>query len=290
VTRFIEELRSVGVELVCQTLGVAVSTHYDRLKRKPSAREQRDALLTDQIRDARSGFRRAYGSRKTWKQLRRNGIDDVGRDRVARVMRANGWEGVSRGRKPRTTVPGDAPSERPEDLLDRDFTASRPNEKWVADFTYVRTWQGFVYMAFILDVYSRYIVGWQIASHMRTGLVLDALEMAHGVRQPPAGVIAHNDRGTQYTSYTMGRTLRNAGVLASMGRVRTCYDNVVAESFFATLKTDRTRTRSWPTRDLLRREAFEYIERWYNPHRRHSTLGGISPAEWERRNTQSQIA
>jgi transposase InsO family protein len=289
VTCFIEEHRHCGVELTCEVLGVGVSTHYERLKREPSAREQRDALLAVEIQEARAGFRRVYGARKTWKQLKRNGVDDVGRDRVARVMRSHGWEGVSRGKKPRTTVPGDEPAERPSDLLDRDFTATRPNEKWVADFTYVRTWQGFVYMAFILDVYSRYIVGWQIATHMRTDLVMDALEMAHGLRQPPKGVIAHNDRGSQYTSVTYTERLIELGLRPSIGSRGDAYDNAMAESFVGTYKAEFVAGRRFPSFELAEHETAQWIG-FYNLDRLHEELDDVPPAEFEILHTVSQEA
>ena len=197
MTRYIEEKRDAfGVEPICRELGVPVSTHYARRSRKPSARSLADEKLLLEIEAARTGYRRAYGARKTWKELRRRDVD-VGRDQVARLMRREGLVGYRRGRKHRTTIPDEAAVERARDLLQRDFTATRPNEKWVADLTYIRTWNGFVYLAFILDCYSRKIVGWQLAPHMRTELVMDALEMANGLRRPDAGLIAHNDRGSQ---------------------------------------------------------------------------------------------
>ena len=197
MTRYIVERRDAfGVEPICRSLGVPVSTHYARRSRKPSARELADRELLAEIEAARSGRRKVYGARKTWKELRRRDVE-VGRDQVARVMRQHGLEGKLRGRKQRTTIPDEAAAERARDLLQRDFTATRPNEKWVADLTYIRTWNGFVYLAFILDCHSRMIVGWQLAMHMRAELVLDALEMASGLRRPGAGLIAHSDRGSQ---------------------------------------------------------------------------------------------
>jgi putative transposase len=197
VTRYVEERRDAfGVEPICRALGVPVSTFYARRSRKPSRRELQDRELVREIHAAREGYRRVYGVRKTWKQLKRRGVD-VGRDRVARLMRREGLEGVRRGKKKRTTVADEAAVERARDLVQRDFTATRPNEKWVADVTYVRTWQGFVYLAFILDCFSRAIVGWQLATHLRTELVLDTLEMANGLRRPDDGLIAHSDRGSQ---------------------------------------------------------------------------------------------
>ena len=199
MTAYIQSRRSVfGVEPTWRVLGVATSTHYARLSRPASARAIRDAQLIAQIHEARDGYRSRYGVRKTWKQLRRNGVTDAGRERVARLMRQEGLRGVQRGRKPRTTRPDEAVADQACDLVNRDFTAERPNELWVADFTYVRTWQGFSYLAFILDVYSRMIVGWQLATHMRSDLVVDALEMAAGLRQPAAGeLVAHTDHGSQ---------------------------------------------------------------------------------------------
>ncbi|MGH3032904.1 MAG: IS3 family transposase, partial [Gaiellaceae bacterium] len=196
MTRYVEERRETfGVEPVCRVLGVPASTYYARRSREPSRRELRDRELVGEIQAARAGYRRVYGVRKTWKELRRRDVE-VGRDRVARLMRREGLEGVRRGQTKRTTIPDEAALERARDLLQRDFSATRPNEKWVADVTYLRTWQGFSYLAF-LDVYSRAIVGWQLATHLRTELVLDALEMANGLRRPGDGLIAHTDRGSQ---------------------------------------------------------------------------------------------
>ncbi len=197
MTCYVEERRDAfGVEPICRVLGVPVSTHYARRSRKPSRRELADRELLAEIEAARTGYRRVYGARKTWLELRRRGVD-AGRDQVARVMRAHGIEGRLRGRKRRTTIPDEATVEGARDLLQRDFTATGPNEKWVCDLTYLRTWNGFLYLAFILDCYSRMIVGWQLATHMRTELVLDALEMASGLRRPGEGLIAHSDRGSQ---------------------------------------------------------------------------------------------
>ena len=289
MTRFIEAHRDCGVELTCQILGVGVSTHYDRLRREPSARELRDAQLVDEIEYGRRGHRKAYGARKTHQQLKREGVDDVGRDRVRRVMRMQGWEGISSGKKHRTTIPGDEPAPRPEDLLDRDFTATASNQKWVADFTYIRTWRGFVYMAFILDVYSRYIVGWQIATHMRTDLVMDALEMAHGLRQPPDGVIAHNDMGSQYTSVTYTERLLELGLRLSIGSRGDAYDNAMAETFVGTYKAELVAGRRFPSFELAEHETADWIG-FYNLDRLHEELGDIPSAEFEILNNVSQEA
>ena len=179
MTCYVEARRDAfGVEPICRELGVPVSTHYARRSRKPSARAIADEKLVVEIHAARTGYRRVYGARKTWKELKRREVA-VGRDHVACLMRQEGIEGKRRGRKHRTTIVDEAAVERARDLLQRDFTATRPTEKWVADITYIRTWNGFCYLAFILDCYSRMIVGWQLATHMRTDLVMDALEMAN---------------------------------------------------------------------------------------------------------------
>src|ERR1700689_1455214 len=201
MTAFIEEKRAVfGVEPICRVLEVPVSTFYACRSRVPSVRQLADEELLERIHEARSGYRRAYGARKTWKELRRREVD-AGGDQVARVMRQAGLEGKRKGGKKRTTVPDEAAVEKARDLLQRDFTATAPNQKWVCDLTYLRTRDGFVYLAFVLDCYSRMVVGWQVATHMRTDLVLDALEMANGLRRPGgSSLIAHSDRGSQYTS------------------------------------------------------------------------------------------
>ena len=280
MTRFIEERRSVGIELVCETLGVGVRTHYDRLERMPSARAQRDAVLALEIAEARSGFRRVYGVKKTWHQLKRTGVNDVGRDRVGRVMRANGWCGVTHGKNPRTTIAGEMPAELARDLVDRDFTADAPNRKWVADFTYVRCWNGFAYFAFVKDVYSRYIVGWQLARHMRAELVTDALDMARGLRLPEPGLIAHNDRGSQYTSVAYTEKLVDYKMLASVGSRGDAYDNAMAESWVGLYKTELVAGRVFASYEQLEHETASWIA-FFNHERLHEELGYRPPAEYE---------
>ena len=228
-----EERRDVfGVEPVCRVLGVAVSTFYARRSRKPCRRALADEQLVAEIHAARTGYRRAYGARKTWKELKRRGVE-AGRDHVARLMRAEGIEGVRRGKPKRTTIPDEAALERARDLLQRDFTATRPNEKWVADLRYLRTWNGFVYLAFILDCYSRLIVGWQLATHMRTELVMEALEMANGLRRPAGGLIAHTDRGSQggfnwWSQHLVMEVVRDGCWQASAGDSGDAWADVVA--------------------------------------------------------------
>ena len=280
MTRYIEEKRDAfGVEPICRELGVPVSTHYARRSRKPSARSLADEKLLLEIEAARTGYRRAYGARKTWKELRRRDVD-VGRDQVARLMRREGLVGYRRGRKHRTTIPDEAAVERARDLLQRDFTTTRPNEKWVADLTYIRTWNGFVYLAFILDCYSRKIVGWQLAPHMRTELVMDALEMANGLRRPDAGLIAHNDRGSQYTSLAYTDRLDELGAAPSVGSRGDAYDNAMAEAWVATFKTELVHGRRFPSYEHVEHETLSWIA-FYNDERLHEHLGDVPPSEYE---------
>jgi putative transposase len=286
VTRFVEERRDAfGVEPVCRALGVPVSTYYARRSRKPSRRALEDCVLIAEIQAAREGYRRVYGVRKTWKELRRRGVE-VGRDRVARLMRQEGLEGVRRGKKKQTTIPGEAALERARDLLQRDFTATAPNEKWVADLTYVRTWNGFVYLAFILDCYSRVIVGWQLATHMRTELVMDALEMANGLRRPEGGLIAHSDRGSQYTSLAYTGRLDELGAAPSVGSRGDAYDNAMAEAWVATFKSELVDGRRFPSYEHAEHETLHWIG-FYNEQRLHEELGDLPPTEYEELNNKT---
>ena len=273
---------SFGVEPVCRQLGVPVSTHYARRARKvsPSSRQRRDAEVLVEIAAAREGYRRVYGQRKTWRELRRRGIE-VGRDRVARLMRQTGMEGVRRGRRPRTTTPAEREAERARDLVGRQFVAAAPNQLWVADITYLRTYGGFVYLAFILDVYSRMIVGWQLASHLRSELVLDALEMAVALRRPDdGGLIFHSDRGSQYTSLAYTDRLDELGIAPSVGSKGDAYDNAMAEAFVATLKAEMIQGRTLPGFEHTEHELVPWIG-FYNQQRLHEELGDVPPAEFE---------
>jgi len=283
VTRYIEERRETfGVEPICSVLGVPVSTHYARRSRKPSRRELRDRELLGEIEAARSGYRRVYGARKTWLELRRRGIE-VGRDQVARVMRSHGIAGKLRGRRPRTTIPDETALERARDLLQRDFAAAAPNEKWVCDITYLRTWAGFCHLAFVLDCYSRMIVGWQLAAHMRTELVLDALEMANGLRRPNAGLIAHSDRGSQYTSIRYTDRLDELGAAPSVSSKGDAYDNAMAEAWVATFKSELVDGRRFPSFEHAEHEVLHWIG-FYNEERLHEALGDLPPVEYEQLN------
>jgi transposase InsO family protein len=280
MTAFIEEKQAVfGVEPICRVLEVPVSSFYARRSRVPSARELADQELLAEIDEARSGYRRAYGARKTWKELRRRDVE-AGRDQVARVMRQAGLEGKRKGGKKRTTIPDEAAAEKARDLLQRDFTATAPNQKWVADLTYVRTWNGFVYLAFVLDCYSRMIVGWQLATHMRTELVLDALEMANGLRRPNAGLVAHTDRGSQYTSVRYSERLEELGIAPSIGSKGDAYDNAMAESWVATYKTELVDGRTFPSYEHAEHETLSWIG-FYNTERLHESLDDIPPVEYE---------
>lgn len=280
MTRYVEERRDAfGVEPICRTLGVPVSTHYARRSRKPSARELADRELLLQIEAARAGRRKVYGARKTWKELRRRDVD-VGRDQVARVMREHGIVGKLRGSKKRTTIADEAAVERARDLLQRDFTATRPDEKWVADLTYVRTWNGFIYLAFILDCYSRMIVGWQLATHMRAELVVDALEMANGLRRPTVGLIAHSDRGSQYTSLTYTDRLGELNIDPSVGSKGDAYDNAMAEAWVATFKAELVDGRRFSSFEYAEHEVLDWIG-FYNDERLHEALDDIPPSEYE---------
>ena len=285
MTRYIESRREVfGVEPICRVIGVPTSTHYARKSRKPPARAVRDAELVELIRQARSGYRGVYGVRKTWHELVRRGCTDAGRERVARLMRQEGWEGVRRGKRKRTTIADETAAGGARDLVKRDFTATRPNQLWVADLTYVRTWQGYAYLAFILDVYSRMICGWQLATHMRSQLVVDALEMAVGLRRPHhRRLVAHSDRGSQYTSVHYTDHLDEHGIAPSVGTRGDAYDNAMAEAWVATYKTELVQHRLL-SYERLEHETLTWIG-FYNTERLHEELGDVPPAEYEAANT-----
>lgn len=267
------------VAALCRVLKVSHSGYYAWLKRPQSARSKRDALLMPQIvaSHERSDF--TYGSPRILGDLKEAG-ECVGRKRVARLMRERGIVGVSRRRFVVTTQRSASDAAAP-DLVDRDFAAERPNQLWVADITYVSTWAGFLFLAIVLDVFSRRIVGWAMATHLKTELVLDALEMAIMQRKPD-GVTHHSDHGTQYTSLAFGKRCEELGVRPSMGSVGDAYDNAMAESFFATLECELLNRRRFKTQVEARHAIFRFIEGWYNPHRRHSSLGNISPVSYEK--------
>jgi putative transposase len=282
VSSYIEEHRErFGVEPICRTLEVSASAYYERATGRRSARALEDERLLERIREVHKRNYFAYGYRRMWIALKREG-EQVGRGRVQRLMRGAGIQGAKRRGKPwRTTRPDPEARQRP-DLVERDFSASAPNRLWVGDLTYLRSWEGVTYLAFVIDVFSRKVVGWQLASHMRTDLVLDALRMALAQREPGADfeLVAHTDRGSQYTSADYTQELDDHGVLASVGSVGDAYDNAMAESFVDTFKTELIADRSWRSRTQLELAVVEYIA-WFNDDRLHESLGDRSPVEFE---------
>ncbi len=290
MTAFIDECRGrFGVEPICRVLDVSASAYYHRKSGARSGRAVDDERLLEAVRDVHRRNYEAYGYRKTWLALTREGIV-VGRDRVKRLMRHAGIQGAKRrGKLWRTTIP-DPTASRPPDLVERDFAATRPDELWVADFTYLRTWEGVVFFSFVLDAYSRRIVGWQFATRMRTDLVLDALRMALTRRRPGAEVqlIHHSDAGSQYTSYAFQQELVDHQVLASIGSVGDAYDNAMAESFVDTFKTELIADRVWRTHTQLELAIVEWVA-WYKTDRLHQSLGDNTPAEHEHRYAEAQL-
>ena len=270
-----------GVEPICTTLGVSVSAYYQRRSGRRSPRAVEDERLLARIRELHAANYYAYGYRRMWKALRRAG-EQVPRCRVQRLMKQHGIQGAKRRGKPWRTTRPDLQAARRPDLVQRDFSASRPDELWVADLSYLRCWEGLVFFAFVLDAYSRMIVGWQLASHMRTDLVLDALRMALGRRGPGADVelIHHSDRGSPYTSIDYTQTLADHRLLASVGSVGDAYDNALAESFVDSFKTELIADRVWRSRTQLELAVVEYIG-WYNGARLHASLDDVPPAEYE---------
>ena len=269
------------VSLLCSVLGVSRAGYYAWKDRPASARERRDAALVELIGRLHAESKCTYGWPRIHAELRHRGVY-VSRKRVARLMRWAGLSGMVRRRKGRTTirVPGIATA---PDLVRRDFAPTAPNRLWVADLTEVSTWEGKLYLAVVLDCYSRRFVGWAMAEHMRAELVIEALEMAIWQRRPEAGLVHHSDRGGQYVSLIFGQRCRDAGIDVSMGAKGSALDNAVAEAFFATLKKELTRRRAWPTRRELQSAVFAWIEGWYNRRRLHSTLGYLSPTDYETR-------
>jgi len=268
----------------CRLLGVSASGYYAWRSRGPSARAVANGVLLERIRDIHRGSREAYGSPMIHAELVEDGWR-VNHKRVARLMREAGIVGVTR----RKRGPGTrrSPAARPApDLVERAFQAEAPNQLWVADITYVPTWAGFVFLAVVLDVFSRRIVGWAMANHLRTELVLQALNMAVTQRRPRE-VIHHSDQGCQYTAIDFGRRCTVAGVRPSMGSVGDCYDNAMCESFFATLECELLDRKTFRTKAEARMAVFDFIEAWYNPRRRHSSLGRISPVNYERRHAEA---
>ena len=270
---------SYPVTTMCRMLGVSPSGYYAWRTRGPSRRAQVNARLVDRIRAIHKDSRENYGSPNIHAELVDAGWR-VNRKRVARLMRVHGIVGVTR-RRGTSTTRRDRDARPAPDLVERAFTATAPNQLWVADITYIPTWAGFLYLAVVVDVYSRRIVGWAMENHLRTELVLQALNMALGQRRPDA-VIHHSDQGCQYTSLQFGRRCTEVGVRPSMGSVGDCYDNALCESFFASLECELLQKRCFKTQAEAKMAIFDYIEAWYNPRRRHSALGRVSPVNYER--------
>ncbi len=280
---FIEtEKANHRISRMCRALKVSKSGFYGWRDRAPSARVRADAVLSEKIARIHADSRQTYGAPRIHFELRTLGVR-CARKRVARLMREVGLFGCGgRRRKVRTTLRSQAERTSPApDLVKRNFTPEAPDRLWVADITYVRTWEGWLYLSFVLDTYSRRVVGWSMANNLRTALVLDALNMAIYNRRPAAGLIHHSDRGSQYTSVEFGSRLKEAGLLPSMGSVADAYDNSMAESFVSTLKRELIHRQSWPNRQRARTAIFEYIEGFYNTRRRHSALGHLSPSDYE---------
>lgn len=278
--RLIEaERTSFPVQLMCRMLGVSRSGYYDWKMRLPSSRSRENATLTSKIHEIYRRSRETYGSPRIHAELRALGTR-CGRKRVERLMREAGLQGCMRGPKKRTTrrsgraVPAN-------DLLQRSFAATEVDKIWVADITYLTTREGFLYLAFILDVYSRRIVGWAMESHLRTELVVDALQMAVWRRKPAPGLVHHSDQGVQYTALSFAERLREVGITPSMGRTGSALDNAMAESFVSTLKAELMSNLEFPSRRAAKTAIFEYLETFYNTRRLHSSLGYRSPADFE---------
>jgi putative transposase len=274
------EKTNFPVAVMCRVLGVSRTGFHNWERRVPSDRALTDAWLIDKIRRIHAQSRGVYGAPRIHAELRLEHDVRVGRKRVARLMKAAGISGVRPQKRFRTTVriPGITPA---GDLVERQFRPDRPNVLWVAEITYLRTGEGWLYLAAVQDAYSRQIVGWSMTRHIRATLVVDALNMALARRRPQPGLIHHSDHGSQYVSLAFGRAARDAGIAVSMGSRGDAYDNAVAETFFATLKKELVNRRAWPSRLELQSAVFEYIEAFYNRRRRHSTLGMLSPIAYQ---------
>jgi putative transposase len=273
-------MQQFPVAVLCRVLEVSRSGFYAWNRRAPSMRSSQDQVLARRIKTIHLGSHETYGAPRIHAELAEDQVR-VGRKRVARIMRQNSIRGVSRRKWTTTTVRDRTASVAP-DLVKRNFEVHGPNRLWVADITYVPTWAGFLYVAVVLDAWSRRVVGWAFATHLRGELVLKALEMAVQRRQPQA-VIHHSDHGSQYTSLAFGNRCRQAGVRPSMGTVGDAYDNAMCESFFATVECELLDRTHFPTPAEAERSVFEFIEGWYNPHRRHSALNYVSPMVYEKK-------
>lgn len=286
---FIEsEKANYPVRTMCRVLRVSPSGYYAYVHRGPSERQTVDAKLRLCIQAIHAASDGTYGRQRVQKKLVHDDIE-VGKHRVARLMREMGLQGVPKKRFRRTT---DSEHNQPvaPNVLERNFTVDRANQVWATDITYIRTWEGWLYLAVILDLFSRRVVGWSMKSHLKVELALEALHMALGRRVPEPGLTHHSDRGIQYAAETYQRVLDEHGIICSMSRRGDCWDNAVTESFFGTLKTELVNRRSWPTRRIAHDAVATYIEGFYNPHRLHSSLDYVSPMDFERDNAESADA
>jgi len=276
-----ENQAAFPVKAMCRTLGLSTSGYYASLTRPPSRRSQSNDVLLGRIREIHRFSRQTYGRPRIYAELRDDGVL-ANHKRIARLMSLNGIVGATRRRKWRTTKRGKNARPVP-DLIERNFTATGPDQLWVADITYVPTSAGFLFLAVVVDAWSRRIVGWSMETHLRTELVLQALNMALWQRRPE-NVIHHSDHGTQATSIAFGLRGKEAGVRPSMGSVGDAYDNALCESFFATLETELIERKRFRNQAEAKMAVFDFIESWYNPHRRHSALDYLSPVNYERSN------
>jgi putative transposase len=274
------EKTNYPISLMCRVLGVSRSGFHAWEQRPPSARALADAALTERIRAMYARSRDSYGARRIYLDLRDEGVR-LGRKRVERLMRAAGLSGYVKRRKFRTTF-SVAGVRVADDLVERDFNPPAPNRLWASDIKYVSTWEGTLYLASVIDCFSRKVVGWSMRADMQAELVADALEMAINRRQPAGELVHHSDQGSQYVALIFGQKLRKAGIAQSMGSKGDCYDNAVCESFHATLEKELLRNHSFKTRQDAKTAIFDWIEAWYNPARRHSRLGYRSPDQYER--------
>ena len=281
IFRFIAAKRAEhAIQTMCRVLGVSRSGFHAWERREPSWRACRDASLSDLIAGIHDDSMKTYGSPRVHAELRLEHGIRVGRKRVERLMRRAGLAGQIKRRRGKTTIRVQGVRTAP-DLVERDFDPTEPNRLWSADITYVRTWQGWLYLASVMDLYSRRIVGWALADHLRAEIVVDALQVAVSRRRPDRGLVHHSDQGSQYTSLIFTRRCRAVGIDVSMGSRGDCFDNAAHESFHASLKKDLINRRAWPTKAEARTAVFEYVEAFYNRRRRHSRLGMLSPVDFE---------
>lgn len=278
-----EEVAGRSVKHCCDMFEVSRAAYYQRQKQIPSARDVSDGELVEKIREVHDDSDGTYGSPRVHKELLARGVA-CGRRRVRRLMVADGLEGRCKKRWRTTTIQDPAAQAEALDLIQRHFGPCEIlDARYVGDITYIATWEGWAYLATVIDLASRRVVGWALADHMRTELISNALLMAFGQRRPPAGAIFHSDRGCQYTSRDFRQLAQDHGIVLSLGRKGTCWDNAVAESFFASIKRELIDRRPWPTIAGLHRAVFDWVEGWYNTRRLHSSLGYLSPAQYEAR-------